>query len=74
MVDGYGPEGKQRQDWLQQAYPKDIAKLDDIVDSFLKCGKCKMNKVDYYQKQTRGADEPMTLFCTCHNCGHRWRQ
>lgn len=67
-------EGEQRQKWLEDAYPKDIARAHEIVDSFLQCGKCKKNTVDYYQKQTRGADEPMTLFCTCHSCGHRWRQ
>eukprot|EP00475_Leptophrys_vorax_P040813 TRINITY_DN763_c0_g1_i2.p1 TRINITY_DN763_c0_g1~~TRINITY_DN763_c0_g1_i2.p1 ORF type:complete len:318 (+),score=82.58 TRINITY_DN763_c0_g1_i2:46-999(+) len=37
------------------------------------CGKCKKNKTTYYQLQTRGADEPMTTFVTCLNCGNRWR-
>ncbi|VDD80032.1 unnamed protein product [Mesocestoides corti] len=39
----------------------------------LKCGKCKMNKVTYNQVQTRSADEPMTTFAYCNNCGHRWK-
>ncbi|MDA7838820.1 hypothetical protein N9A45_00635 [bacterium] len=67
-------EATKRQQWLEEAYPKHIKAIDDGVESILKCGKCKQHKVDYYQKQTRGADEPMTCFCTCLNCGHRWRQ
>jgi len=27
----------------------------------------------FYQKQTRSADEPMTVFITCKNCGNEWR-
>lgn len=37
------------------------------------CGKCKHKKVSYYQMQTRSADEPLTTFCTCENCGYRWK-
>lgn len=37
------------------------------------CGKCKQKKVSYYQMQTRSADEPLTTFCTCENCGNRWK-
>lgn len=42
-------------------------------DGILKCGKCKSNKTEYSERQTRSADEPTTKFCFCHNCGHRWR-
>ncbi|KAI5780738.1 transcription factor S-II, central domain-containing protein [Peziza echinospora] len=37
------------------------------------CGKCGQKKVAYTQAQTRSADEPMTTFCECQNCGHRWK-
>ncbi|KAG5941112.1 hypothetical protein E4U53_007473 [Claviceps sorghi] len=43
-----------------------------ISDS-LECGRCKLKKVSYTQAQTRSADEPMTTFCECMNCGHRWK-
>ncbi|KAK2593195.1 transcription elongation factor TFIIS [Conoideocrella luteorostrata] len=43
-----------------------------ISDS-LQCGRCKQKKVSYTQAQTRAADEPMTTFCECMNCGHRWK-
>lgn len=39
----------------------------------LKCGKCKRNNCTYNQVQTRSADEPMTTFCYCNDCGHRWK-
>lgn len=42
------------------------------TDQFV-CGKCKMRKCTYSQAQTRSADEPMTTFVTCLQCGHRWR-
>lgn len=38
-----------------------------------KCYKCKENKCTYYQLQTRSADEPMTTFVSCLNCGNRWK-
>ena len=37
------------------------------------CGKCKTKKCSYYQLQTRSADEPMTTFVSCLNCGARWK-
>ncbi|CAF3094299.1 unnamed protein product [Rotaria socialis] len=39
----------------------------------IQCGKCKQNNCAYTEAQTRSADEPMTLFVFCKNCGHRWK-
>jgi DNA-directed RNA polymerase subunit M/transcription elongation factor TFIIS len=38
------------------------------------CNNCKMRKCTYYELQTRSADEPMTVFIQCLNCGKRWTQ
>lgn len=38
------------------------------------CYKCKERKCSYYELQTRSADEPMTKFIKCCNCGFEWRQ
>jgi DNA-directed RNA polymerase subunit M/transcription elongation factor TFIIS len=43
------------------------------TDRFL-CGKCGKRESTYYELQTRSADEPMTIFITCLNCGKHWRQ
>jgi DNA-directed RNA polymerase subunit M/transcription elongation factor TFIIS len=38
-----------------------------------KCGKCKKRECVYQELQVRSADEPMTIFITCLNCGHKWK-
>ncbi len=38
------------------------------------CSGCKRKtNCDYYQMQTRSADEPMTTFVTCLECDKRWK-
>ena len=41
--------------------------------SLYKCRRCKTNYTSFIEKQTRSADEPMTVFVRCHNCGNNWR-
>lgn len=38
-----------------------------------RCGRCKKRETKYCQVQTRSADEPMTTFVTCINCGNHWK-
>ena len=42
------------------------------TDTFT-CRKCHSNKCTYYQQQVRSADEPMTTFVSCIDCGCRWK-
>lgn len=44
-----------------------------VSEGTFKCGKCGSRNTDYSQKQTRSADEPMTTFGVCNDCGNRWR-
>lgn len=47
-------------------------KLEASTDNYT-CAKCKSKKCTYFQLQTRSADEPMTTFVTCLDCGNRWK-
>ena len=40
--------------------------------SSLQCRRCNSVDVSWEQKQTRGADESMTVYCACAKCGNRW--
>ena len=41
---------------------------------FMWCSGCKKKtRCDYYQLQTRSADEPMTTFVNCLECGKKWK-
>jgi len=65
--------------WKNQLEQKSIRlenkyspKIEASTDMYT-CNKCKKNRCTYYQVQIRSADEPMTTFVTCLNCGTRWR-
>ena len=51
-----------------------VAQGEKSISTSLQCGKCGQRKVTYTEAQTRSADEPMTVFCTCLNCGKSWKQ
>jgi len=66
-----------RLDW-EQANEKKINEQCGIKGDLLKaslftCGRCKSIKTTSTQKQTRSADEPMTVFVLCLNCNNRWK-
>lgn len=46
----------------------------DVKEGSFKCSRCKSQKTWFYQLQTRSADEPMTNFITCSNCGKHWKE
>ena len=46
--------------------------LEASTDTFT-CRKCKSKKCTYYEMQTRSADESMTIFVSCIDCGNRWK-
>lgn len=64
-----------------ETYLNDLKKAKAVLESgpvdasaptFIKCRRCGSNAVDTEQKQTRSADEPMTIFCLCRKCETRW--
>jgi transcription elongation factor S-II len=48
-------------------------KPEAMTDVF-KCSRCESRSCSYYEVQTRSADEPMTQFINCLECGNRWKQ
>lgn len=62
---------------LDEKYKRDKClyeeKQEAMTDQF-RCGRCKSRECTYYELQTRSADEAMTTFITCLNCGNRWKQ
>lgn len=70
-------EDSRRLDW-ERTNEKKINDMCGIKGDLLKaslftCGRCKSIKTTSTQKQTRSADEPMTVFVLCLNCGKRWK-
>lgn len=57
----------QRREYIE--YKKNNIETSDAYE----CKKCKQRKTYVYQLQTRSADEPMTTFVTCMNCGHKFK-
>jgi transcription elongation factor S-II len=64
------------EDLIQMKKIRDKNKYEPVLEAStddFKCRKCKSKKCTYYQLQTRSADEPMTTFVTCLDCGNRWK-
>jgi len=58
---------KRNRDRLMKAIGIDESK------GMFQCSKCKSKRISNHAKQTRSADEPMTQFFECADCGNRWR-
>ena len=63
-------------DLLKEIAERDKARYSrkTTANTEMYCSGCrKKTKCDYYQMQTRSADEPMTTFVTCLECDKRWK-
>ena len=63
--------------FMDEKYKRDKLMYEEQPEAMTdvyKCGRCNSRKCTYYELQTRSADEAMTIFITCLNCGNRWRQ
>lgn len=50
-----------------------LAVHEGTKSGLIKCGGCGKSNTTYHQAQTRSADEPMTTFVLCNECGKRWK-
>ena len=74
------PLGEEWESCLYDKEKKDIEKLyaeagkPIVKEGAIQCKRCGKRKCFYYQIQTRSADEGMTTFYTCTECGNRWKR
>jgi len=65
---------KQREAFVKEGIDAaQLATVQGTKTDLLKCGKCGKRNCTYNQIQTRSADEPMTTFVLCNECGNRWK-
>jgi transcription elongation factor S-II len=50
-----------------------IATQVGAKSDLFRCSRCGLRDTTYNQVQTLSADEPMTTFVACNNCGKRWK-
>ncbi|XP_038850005.1 transcription elongation factor A protein 3-like isoform X10 [Salvelinus namaycush] len=50
-----------------------LSKTSGTISDLFQCSKCNKKNCTYNQMQTRSADEPMTTFVLCNECGNRWK-
>jgi DNA-directed RNA polymerase subunit M/transcription elongation factor TFIIS len=60
---------EKRERKIKAAYEIKQVSMTDAI----KCGKCKNNKITYYELQTRSGDEAITQYFNCICCGHKWK-
>ncbi len=69
------PEGwRELQEMQDRREEKQLEGNKALATDQFKCRACGQRQCTYYQMQTRSADEPMTTFINCLNCGNRWKQ
>ena len=55
---------------------RDMNKFEQNIEAMTdiyKCRKCFSRQCTYYQLQTRSADESMSVYIQCIQCGNRWK-
>lgn len=69
-----GPYDKRLQASIERSMKKEVSIVNEKdYKGLFKCAKCREYKTTYYEMQTRSADEPMTVFITCHICDITWK-
>lgn len=69
-----GPYDKRLQASIEKSMKKEVSIVNEKdYKGLFKCAKCREYKTTYYELQTRSADEPMTVFVTCHICDITWK-
>ncbi|KAK4526844.1 hypothetical protein GAYE_SCF28MG4762 [Galdieria yellowstonensis] len=65
----FGLQKKQEADVLGGDKQWELADQTDAM-----CPRCSHQRAYFFQMQTRSADEPMSTFYRCVECGHQWKE
>jgi DNA-directed RNA polymerase subunit M/transcription elongation factor TFIIS len=69
-----GPYDKRLQASIEKSMKKEVSIVNEKdYKGLFRCAKCREYKTTYYEMQTRRADEPMTVFVTCHIGDITWK-
>ena len=63
----------EKKELLYTTRVKDGTEVENTLTDDVQCPECGHNEAEYFQLQTRSADEPPTTFYKCTKCGHKWR-
>ncbi|KAG8345639.1 Transcription factor S II (TFIIS) central domain [Trypanosoma vivax] len=71
------PEERKNQEaaFLERSKDTDLTEIRRAMatkSTLFQCPSCKARDCSWTQKQTRSADEPMTVFCHCNVCDTKW--
>ena len=64
------------QSLLEEQHKRQACKFNTEIQAstdVYQCKRCKSRKCIYTEQQVRSADESMTIFVTCLDCGKQWR-
>ena len=75
IVQRYRDQERSRMEAIQSMLKE---KYEDVTNQssttgLIRCRACGSCDISWEQKQTRGADEAMTIFCSCTRCKSRWK-
>ena len=68
------PLPHQKANLIKKTVVLDKENIIEMPTTDVICPKCGYGKAEYFQQQTRSADEPPTTFYRCQKCDHRWRE
>lgn len=61
------------QDKYNKKFQHAFENREVAMTDMYRCGKCKKRECNYYELQTRSADESASIFIKCLPCGNSWR-
>ena len=65
---------KNKEHNISKLFESEKKVISDSRNALSRCGKCKSTNVENIARQVRSADEGMSVFSRCLDCGNKWVQ